>query len=190
MLATNYLGPVLLTLHLLPLMGRRAPSLQAHGACGEAEERLKCRIVNVTSFTHRSVRQLYVSDVASLAAGAAAPASSPPPLFYPAASIYQASKCIPIDPGMVRTAVLRELPSFLAATVNNIFSLLGLCLLPRALVPLFLRACTAPPEQVAGKYLFGTQATPLLPSRLARDTSLSNTLWRTTQDLLTQWVSR
>ncbi|CAI5522885.1 unnamed protein product [Closterium sp. Naga37s-1] len=76
------------------------------------------------------VRQLYVSDVASLAAGAAAPASSPSPL--------------PIDPGMVRTAVLRELPSFLAATVNTLFSLLGLCLLPRALAPLFLRACTAP----------------------------------------------
>ncbi|CAI5473568.1 unnamed protein product, partial [Closterium sp. Yama58-4] len=263
MLATNYLGPVLLTLRLLPLMGRRPPSLQAQahgeertGSCGESEEgrrppslhahahggkhtqacgqqqgaqgqeakegevlkeweeRLECRIVNVTSFTHRSVRQLYVSDVASLAGGAAAPASSPTPLFYPAASIYQASKLclllfsqhlqrllqsdpstchismVPIDPGMVRTAVLRELPSFLAATVNTIFSLLGLCLLPRALVPLFLRAATAPQEQVAGKYLFGTQATPLLPSRLARDTFLSNTLWRTTQDLLGQWVSR
>ncbi|CAI7765682.1 unnamed protein product [Closterium sp. NIES-54] len=221
MLATNYLGPVLLTLRLLPLMGRRAPSLlaQAHGgnntgACGEAEERLKCRIVNVTSFTHRSVRQLYVSDVASLATGAAAPASSPPPLFYPAASIYQASKLclllfslhlqrllqsdpstchisvVPIDPGMVRTAVLRELPSLLAATVNTIFSLLGLCLLPHALVPLFLCASTAPQEQVAGKYLFGTHAVPLPPSPLAQDTSLSNSLWRTTQDLLTQWVSR
>ncbi|CAI5519361.1 unnamed protein product [Closterium sp. Naga37s-1] len=221
MLATNYLGPVLLTLRLLPLMGRRAPSLlaQAHGgnntgACGEAEERLKCRIVNVTSFTHRSVRQLCVSDVASLATGAAAPASSPPPLFYPAASIYQASKLclllfslhlqrllqsdpstchisvVPIDPGMVRTAVLRELPSLFAATINTIFSLLGLCLLPHALVPLFLCASTAPQEQVAGKYLFGTHAVPLPPSPLAQDTSLSNSLWRTTQDLLTQWVSR
>ncbi|CAI7840456.1 unnamed protein product [Closterium sp. NIES-54] len=295
MLATNYLGPVLLTLRLLPLMGRRAPSLlaQAHGgnntgACGEAEERLKCRIVNIslTSGLQRLMRRVLKSlevvspdasqfaFVSSLliappysclpacsvpAALLAAPPQSheasleesqppsqlsrrlrtcirfPPPLCSPflraflqhgahgcaegaallprshsqhhllpprpllkpscavpclacpfspidpgmvctavlreLPSLFAATvntrfsllslfpvlcvPCVvsplacplpfsPIDPGMVRTAVLRELPSLLAATVNTIFSLLGLCLLPHALVPLFLCASTAP----------------------------------------------
>ncbi|GJP54555.1 hypothetical protein CLOM_g13630 [Closterium sp. NIES-68] len=289
MLATNYLGPVLLTLRLLPFMGRQnsrqahgmhsththgepciqalrdEPSIQAHreetsiqahglerpsrqqelqeqasrggegsreaGRSGadsrqqesqgkvsrggegstESESRMSCRVVNVTSFTHRSVRQLYISDVASLAAGAAAPGNTRSPFFYPAARIYQASKLclllfslhlhrllqsdpstchisvVPIDPGMVRTSILRELPAFLSATVNAVFSLLRLLSLPHSLSPLFLRASTAP--QVAGQYLFGPHAHPLAPSPLAVDPSLSDTLWQTTQDLLSQWAS-
>ncbi|GAB4839347.1 hypothetical protein Ancab_028874 [Ancistrocladus abbreviatus] len=147
MLATNYIGAFCLTKLLLPLlMDSPVPS----------------RIVNVTSFTHRSVNEMQVDK--ELISGS---------FFsnlkqYPFARVYEYSKLclllfsyelhrqlnltdrtcqvsvIAADPGAVRTNIMREVPLCLSYLAFIALKLLGLLQCPENGVTSILDAALAP----------------------------------------------
>ncbi|KAL2634563.1 hypothetical protein R1flu_006042 [Riccia fluitans] len=182
-IATNYLGPYFLTQQLLPILHEGSP---------------QARIVNVGSFTHRCVRAGLV-DEKHLAQGSMAnfPLGKD---WYSVAQVYENSKlCMLLftyelhrrlyanpgssqisvmaaDPGIVRTNIMRELPSSLVSLTFFILSVLGLLQDPydgsRAVVDAALA-----PEGLSGKYFFGGNGKTIKSSALSHNKNLAEQLW-------------
>ncbi|EEF51832.1 short-chain dehydrogenase, putative [Ricinus communis] len=185
MMVTNYVGLFSLTKLLLPLL-RNSP--------------IESRIVNVTSFTHRSVFNVQVDK--ETVSGKCFSTYK----FYPYAHIYEYSKlCILLfsyelhrqlrlmdeschvsvnaaDPGVVKTNIMREVPFCLSSVAFIVLKLLGLLQLPDNGVSSILDAALAPPETSA-VYFFGGKGRILKSSALSRDISLAEKLWTTSCDI-------
>ncbi|KAG9140940.1 hypothetical protein Leryth_010453, partial [Lithospermum erythrorhizon] len=130
MMATNYIGAFCLTSILLPLL--------------EASP-VASRVVNVSSFTHRSVSSMIVDRGAVISGNHAFTSEC-----YPCARIYEYTKLcvllftyelhrqfglsetsraisvIAVDPGAVKTNIMREIPSLVSQIAFFGLNLLGL----------------------------------------------------------------
>ncbi|VVA25259.1 PREDICTED: short-chain [Prunus dulcis] len=185
MMATNYLGAFSLTKLLLPLL-RNSP--------------IPSRIVNVTSFTHRSVLNVQVNK--DIVSGKCFGRSK----RYPYAHVYEYSKLflllfsyelhrqlglmdishqvsvIAVDPGFVETNIMREVPSCLSSLAFIVLKLLGLLQSPEIGVSSILDAALAPPE-TSGVYYFGGNGGTVNSSVLSYDAKLAKELWNASSDL-------
>ncbi|XP_039167992.1 dehydrogenase/reductase SDR family member on chromosome X isoform X2 [Eucalyptus grandis] len=152
MMATNYMGPFFLTKHLLPLL-RNSP--------------VPSRIVNVTSFTHRSVCLLLFS-------------------YELHRRLRLESSChvsiLAVDPGVVKTSIMREVPPYLSYTAFAFLTAMGLLDSPEGAVNSVLDAALAPPE-ISGVYFFGGKGRTINSSSVSYDTGLARELWATSCDL-------
>ncbi|EOY06868.1 Rossmann-fold NAD(P)-binding domain-containing protein isoform 2 [Theobroma cacao] len=185
MLGTNYIGAFCLTTFLLPLL-KRSP--------------VPSRIVNVTSFTHRNVFDVQVDQES--VSGACFLRSGQ----YPFARIYEYSKLYLLlfsyelhqqlglmdkpchvsvtaaDPGVVKTNIMREVPSRLSQLAFEVLKLLGLLQSPENGVSSILDAALAPPE-ASGVYFFGGKGRTLNSSPLSHNIKLAKELWTTSYSL-------
>ncbi|KAF8393488.1 hypothetical protein HHK36_021732 [Tetracentron sinense] len=186
MTGTNYIGAFALTNLLLPLLrNSRVPS----------------RIVNVTSFTHRCVSDMQV-DKETLAGKCFSKSKQ-----YPFAHIYEYSKLclllfsyelhrqlglidkyrqvsiIAVDPGIVETNIMREVPACLSHLAFVVLKLLGLLQSPENGVNSIIDAALAPPE-LSGEYFFGGRGRTISSSALSYDTKLAEMLWESSCKLL------
>ncbi|XP_007035941.2 PREDICTED: dehydrogenase/reductase SDR family member on chromosome X isoform X1 [Theobroma cacao] len=185
MLGTNYIGAFCLTTFLLPLL-KRSP--------------VPSRIVNVTSFTHRNVFDVQVDQES--VSGACFLRSGQ----YPFARIYEYSKLYLLlfsyelhqqlglmdkpchvsvtaaDPGVVKTNIMREVPSRLSQLAFEVLKLLGLLQSPENGVSSILDAALAPPE-ASGVYFFGGKGRTLNSSALSHNIKLAKELWTTSYSL-------
>ncbi|KAF8028103.1 hypothetical protein BT93_E0879 [Corymbia citriodora subsp. variegata] len=148
MMATNYMGAFFLTKHLLPLL-RNSP--------------VPSRIVNVTSFTHRSIYSTKFDKESVIGK------SSFRMKQYPCARIYAYSKLclllfsyelhrrlhsessshvsvVAVDPGVVKTSIMREVPPYLSHTAFAVLTAMGLLDSPEGAVHSILDAALAPPQ--------------------------------------------
>ncbi|XP_047251860.1 dehydrogenase/reductase SDR family member on chromosome X isoform X1 [Capsicum annuum] len=184
MMSTNYIGPFCLTKLLLPLLE------QSH---------IPSRVVNVTSFTHRSVSSMEVTGE-TISGQCFSKLSS-----YPFAHVYEYSKSISLavclllftyelhrqvglvekshsvsviaaDPGVVKTNIMREIPSCLSCLAYYVLKLLGLLQSPEVGIDSILDAVHAPPE-TSGVYFFGGNGRTLRSSRLSYNSKLTKDLW-------------
>ncbi|XP_052881874.1 uncharacterized protein LOC108474740 isoform X1 [Gossypium arboreum] len=190
MMGTNYIGPFCLTKLLLPLL-KRSP--------------VPSRIVNVTSFTHRSVHFPSVFDVQvdkESVSGTRFLRSEQ----YPFARLYEYSKLFLIlfsyelhrqlglmdqpyhvsvnaaDPGSVRTNIMREVPSCLSSLAFQVLKSLGLLQSPKNGVSSLIDAALAPPE-ASGVYFFGGKGRTVDSSVLSHNTKLAKELWDISDNL-------
>ncbi|XP_030540166.1 short-chain dehydrogenase TIC 32, chloroplastic-like [Rhodamnia argentea] len=184
MMATNYMGAFFLTKHLLPLL-RNSP--------------VPSRVVNVTSFTHRSVRGTKF-DKESVT-GKSSFGMEP----YPCSRIYGYSKLclllfsyelhwrlrsesschvsiVAVDPGVVKTSIMREVPPYVSYTALGVLTAMGLLDSPECAVNSILDAALAPPE-ISGVYFFGGKGRTISSSSLSYDAKLARELWATSCDL-------
>ncbi|XP_043707160.1 short-chain dehydrogenase TIC 32 A, chloroplastic-like isoform X2 [Telopea speciosissima] len=194
MMGTNYIGAFALTNLLLPLL-RSSP--------------VPSRIVNVTSFTHRCVSGTQVDE--ETLAGKYFSRSKQ----YPCAHIYEYSKfCLllfsyelhrrlylkdkslnvsvfAVDPGVVETNIMREVPSFLSQLAFMVLRLLGLLQSPENGVESIVDATLAPPES-SGEYFFGGRGRTVNSSKLSYDRELAEKLWTSSYKLFieSQLVSK
>ncbi|XP_052210771.1 uncharacterized protein LOC127813697 [Diospyros lotus] len=184
MMATNYIGAFSLTKLLLPLL-ENSP--------------VASRIVNVTSFTHRTVydRRLDRQTVSGITFSRFR--------RYPCAQIYEYSKLclllfsyelhrqlsakgsqqvsvIAVDPGAVKTNIMREIPTSISYVAFFVLKLLGLLQSPEDGVCSILDAALASPE-TSGAYFFGGKGRTIDSSALSYDTNLAKELWATSCDL-------
>lgn len=196
MMASNYLGPYILTCQLLPVLQRSSP---------------QARIVNVVSFTHRAVRSLGTTEL-QFAQGSLEKLGTTE--WYHLARIYETSKLyltlfsyelhhrlscnmenhsymsvIAADPGAVSTNILREVPNWLAQLSRVVLSLLGLLQLPSTGASAVLAAATAPWD-VSGRYFFGTQGLSCKSSSISYDRILSQRLWDATESVCKEVISK
>ncbi|XP_015086455.1 dehydrogenase/reductase SDR family member on chromosome X [Solanum pennellii] len=179
MVSTNYIGPFCLTKLLLPLL-ELSP--------------IPSRIVNVTSFTHRNVSSMEVTRE-TISGQWFSKLSS-----YPFAHVYEYSKLclllftyelhrqvglaekshsvsvIAADPGVVKTNIMREIPSSLSWLAFFVLKLLGLLQSPDVGISSVLDAVHAPPE-TSGVYFFGGNGRTLRSSRLSYNSKLAKDLW-------------
>ncbi|XP_043688951.1 dehydrogenase/reductase SDR family member on chromosome X-like isoform X2 [Telopea speciosissima] len=199
MMGTNYIGAFALTNLLLPLL-RSSP--------------VPSRIVNVTSFTHRCVSGTQVDE--ETLAGKYFSRSKQ----YPCAHIYEYSKfCLllfsyelhrrlylkdksckvsvlyvflnAVDPGVVETNIMREVPSCLSQLAFMVLRLLGLLQSPENGVESIVDATLAPPES-SGEYFFGGRGRTVNSSKLSYDRELAEKLWTSSYKLFieSQLVSK
>ncbi|KAL4606617.1 hypothetical protein ACB092_09G116200 [Castanea dentata] len=188
MMATNYIGAFCLTKLLLPLL-RNSP--------------VPSRIVNVTSFTHRNVFNMQV-DKETVSGNCFSRTKS-----YPCSRIYENSKLclllfsyelhrqlslmekshrvsvIAVDPGVVETKIMRELPSCLSCVAFTVLKLLSLLQSPERGIRSILDAALAPPD-ISGVYLFGGKGRTINSSVLSHNSKLARELWTTSCDLFLQ----
>ncbi|OMO59161.1 Short-chain dehydrogenase/reductase SDR [Corchorus olitorius] len=188
MMGTNYIGAFCLSKSLLPLL-KRSP--------------IPSRIVNVTSFTHRTVFDVQV-DKESVSGSRFLISER-----YPFAHIYEYSKlylllftyelhrqlglmdkCSHVsvtaaDPGVVKTNIMREVPTCLSHLAINTFKLLGLLQSPMDGVNSILDAALAPPE-ASGLLFFGGKGRVVNSSLLSQNTKLANELWATSCNLFNE----
>ncbi|KAL2494586.1 Uncharacterized protein Fot_38343 [Forsythia ovata] len=150
MITSNYIGAFCLTEVLLPLLENSlVPS----------------RVVNVTSFTHWSVRSMLV-DRGTMKCFSKSKC-------YPFAHIYEYSKLclllfsyelhrqvgqmekshklsvVAVDPGAVKTNIMREIPSGISQMSYIVLKILGLLQSPENAVCSILDAALAPPVSIA-----------------------------------------
>jgi NAD(P)-dependent dehydrogenase (short-subunit alcohol dehydrogenase family) len=197
MMASNYIGPYILTHELLPLLQKNAP---------------EARIVNLVSFTHRALQRGQV-DVSQVPNGGIQqkPAERS---YYPLAKIYEASKLFLIlhayelhrqafcntepkdrvsvmaaDPGFVTTNLLREVPAWLVQVSFIVMRLLGLSQSPTAGVSSVVAAALAPWE-VSGKYVFGTQGLFCKSTSFTYDDQLGRSLWEASAGIRRELISK
>ncbi|KAL0541717.1 hypothetical protein IC582_021772 [Cucumis melo] len=185
MMATNYVGPFFLTQMLLPLL-KNSP--------------FPSRIVNVSSFTHRCVFDVQVDE--DTVCGKCFWGLDQ----YPCSSIYQYSKlCLLLfsyelhrklsleneshkltvnvaDPGVVKTNIMREVPTYLSRVAFTILMLLRLLQLPKDGVNSILDAALASPE-TSGVYFFGGKGRRVRSSAQSYDAKLAEELWETSSNL-------
>uniref|UniRef100_A0A0E0M055 Uncharacterized protein n=1 Tax=Oryza punctata TaxID=4537 RepID=A0A0E0M055_ORYPU len=136
MMQANYIGPFVLTNILLPLLKNSStPS----------------RVVNLTSFTHRCVSEINLSEKGLSGVRAA-------------------------DPGVVQTGIMRELPPSLSWFAHSVLRLLNLLQQPDTGVGAVLDAALAPPE-ASGKYFFGGKGRTIRSSQLSYDVEVAKKLW-------------
>ncbi|GAA0154709.1 dehydrogenase [Lithospermum erythrorhizon] len=186
MMATNYIGAFCLTSILLPLL--------------EASP-VASRVVNVSSFTHRSVSSMIVDRGAVISGNHAFTSEC-----YPCAEIYEYTKlCIllftyelhrqfglsetsraisvvAVDPGAVKTNIMREIPSLVSRIAFFGLNLLGLLHHPEQGVRPIVDAALASPE-VSGVYFFGGNGRTINSSALSYDPKLSKDLWATSNEI-------
>lgn len=186
MMQTNYIGPFILTNTLLPLL-KNSP--------------VPSRVVNLTSFTHRCVSEIDVSEEAlrrvkfcQRSVGGS----------YPLASTYEYTKlCLLMfsyelhrqlhissgisvmaaDPGVVETGIMRELPPFLSRFAFFVLRILNLLQRPDTGIGAVLDAALAPPE-ASGKYFFGGKGRTMRSSALSYDMEAAKKLWAESSALL------
>ncbi|CAA3029450.1 dehydrogenase/reductase SDR family member on chromosome X isoform X1 [Olea europaea var. sylvestris] len=183
MIATNYIGAFCLTKVLLSLLENSiVPS----------------RVVNVTSFTHWTVRSMQV-DRGTMKCFSKSKC-------YPFAHIYEYSKLclllfsyelhrqvaqtekshklsvVAVDPGAVKTNIMREIPSGISQLSYIVLKFLGLLQSPENAVCSILDAALASPE-ISGVYFFGGNGRTLNSSALSYDVGLSKDLWDTSCNL-------
>lgn len=190
MMETNYISAFFLTNLLLPLL-KNSP--------------VPSRVVNVTSFTHRSA---FHADVDKKSLICLATTGK-----YPFARIYEYSKlCILLftyelhqklrviqssstisvnvaDPGAVETSIMRELPSCLSQVAFTALKCLHLLQSPEGGIQSILDAALAPPE-VSGKLFFGGKGRTIESSSLSNDSKLAEDLWSTSNLLFQESVLR
>uniref|UniRef100_A0A0E0M053 Uncharacterized protein n=1 Tax=Oryza punctata TaxID=4537 RepID=A0A0E0M053_ORYPU len=179
MMQANYIGPFVLTNILLPLLKNSStPS----------------RVVNLTSFTHRCVSEINLSEkgLSGVRFGHWSARRS-----YPLASTYEYTKfCLLMfsyelhrqlhlssdvsvmaaDPGVVQTGIMRELPPSLSWFAHSVLRLLNLLQQPDTGVGAVLDAALAPPE-ASGKYFFGGKGRTIRSSQLSYDVEVAKKLW-------------
>lgn len=188
MMASNYLGPYILTRELLPLLQKNAP---------------QARIVNLVSFTHRALQRGQI-DVSQLRNGGIRqkPVDRS---YYPLAKIYETSKLFLIllsyklhrqafcnrepkdrvsvmaaDPGFVSTSLLREVPAWLVRLSSVGMRLLGLWQPPISGASAVVAAALAPWE-ISGKYVFGNQGLFCKSTAFTYDEQLGRSLWEASE---------
>uniref|UniRef100_A0A803QYT8 Uncharacterized protein n=1 Tax=Cannabis sativa TaxID=3483 RepID=A0A803QYT8_CANSA len=188
-MATNYIGAFCLTKLLLPLL-KNSP--------------IPSRIVNVTSFTHRSVSSVQINK--DVVAGKWLSGLKQ----YPFARLYEFSKLFVLlfsyelhqqlasndescqisvlaaDPGFVKTNLLREFPSFITQVAFFVLNLVGLLQSPENGISSILDAALAPPE-ISGVYFFGGKGRTIKSSKLSYNDRLRHELWTTSSDLFLQF---
>ncbi|XP_047046395.1 retinol dehydrogenase 13-like [Lolium rigidum] len=186
MMQTNYVGPFMLTSILLPLLkNSHVPS----------------RVVNLTSFTHRCVSEIDVSEEAlrGVKFGQRSVGGS-----YPLASTYEYTKfCLLMfsyelhrqlhlfsgisvmaaDPGVVETGIMRELPPCLSRFAFFVLRVMNLLQKPDIGVDAVIDAALAPPE-ASGKYFFGGNGRTVRSSALSYDMEAAKKLWAESSALL------
>ncbi|KAF4403672.1 hypothetical protein G4B88_002525 [Cannabis sativa] len=187
-MATNYIGAFCLTKLLLPLL-KNSP--------------IPSRIVNVTSFTHRSVSSVQINK--DVVAGKWLSGLKQ----YPFARVYEFSKLFVLlfsyelhqqlasndescqisvlaaDPGFVKTNLLREFPSFITQVAFFVLDLVGLLQSSENGISSILDAALAPPE-ISGVYFFGGKGRTIKSSKLSYNDRLRHELWTTSSDLFLQ----
>ncbi|CAM0951061.1 unnamed protein product [Alopecurus aequalis] len=186
MIQTNYIGPFILTSILLPLL-KNSP--------------VPPRVVNLTSFTHRCVSEIDVSEEAlrGLKFGQRSVGGS-----YPLASTYEYTKfCLLMfsyelhrqlhlssgisvmaaDPGVVQTGIMRELPHCLSRFAFFVLRVMNLLQQTDTGFDAVLDAALAPPE-ASGKYFFGGRGGTLRSSALSYDVQVAKKLWAESSALL------
>ncbi|XP_068649458.1 uncharacterized protein [Aristolochia californica] len=189
MMETNYLGAFALTCSLFPLL--RNSSMPA-------------RIVNITSFTHRCV-----SDIPFKREVLAGMMLKPSLVFkeYPFAHIYEYSKfcmllfsyelhrrlqlkgpsyqisVVTADPGVVKTCIMREVPSLLSRVAFTVLGLLHLLQTAESGIESIIDASLAP-EEASGLYFFGGRGRTIKSHSLSYDTKLANRLWTSSLSVL------
>ncbi|KAL0921032.1 hypothetical protein M5K25_008060 [Dendrobium thyrsiflorum] len=180
MIQTNYISAVVLTCLLLPLI-KNSPS--------------PSRIVNVTSFTHRCASNLKLDRKKFSLMEISKK--------YPFASIYEYSKLclllfsyelhrqlhaenpsskvsvIPVDPGVVQTNILREVPLCLSQLAFRVLSFLQVLQSPEVGVSSIIDAALAP-SNVSGEYFFGGKGRRMSSSSLSYNAKVSAELWLNT----------
>ncbi|KAH9686420.1 NAD(P)-binding Rossmann-fold superfamily protein [Citrus sinensis] len=152
MMSTNYIGAFFLTKLLLPLL-KNSP--------------VPSRIVNVTSFTHRNVYLLIFSYELHRNLGL---------------DKSRHVSVIAADPGVVKTNIMREVPSFLSLMAFTVLKLLGLLQSPEKGINSVLDAALAPPE-TSGVYFFGGKGRTVNSSALSFNSKLAGELWTTSCNL-------
>ncbi|KAI3694336.1 hypothetical protein L1987_77300 [Smallanthus sonchifolius] len=185
MMGTNYIGAFSLTEVLLPLL-KNSP--------------IPSRIVNVSSFTHRNASS-FRPDRGTVSGKSFSEFKN-----YPCAEIYEHSKlCLllfsyelhrqlhltegsqtisvmAVDPGAVKTEIMREVPWFISQAAFVSLRFLGLLQSPKAGVSSILDAALAPPE-TSGLYFFGGNGRTVDSSALSYNLKLSRELWATSCDI-------
>ncbi|XP_071725203.1 uncharacterized protein [Rutidosis leptorrhynchoides] len=185
-MGTNYIGAFSLTKLLLPLLGNSP---------------VASRIVNVTSFTYRSVSSVQVDN--DTVSGKCFMRLK----GYPCGHVYEYSKLclllfsyelhrrlgamanfhhvsvIAVDPGAVETNIMRELPLCISYLALSVLRLVGLLQSPERGVSAILDASLAPPE-VSGLYFFGGKGRAINSSKLSYNPKLGEQLWTTSSALL------
>ncbi|XP_062194351.1 uncharacterized protein LOC133897582 isoform X4 [Phragmites australis] len=151
------------------------------------------RVVNLTSFTHRCVSGIDVSEDAlrGMKLGQCSVGKS-----YPLASTYEYTKlCLLLfsyelhrqlhtssvsvmaaDPGVVETNIMRELPPCLSWFAFFVLRFLNLLQQTDSGVGAVLDAALAPPG-ASGKYFFGGKGRTIRPSGLSYDVEVAKKLW-------------
>ncbi|KDP35550.1 hypothetical protein JCGZ_08988 [Jatropha curcas] len=184
MMATNYMGAFSLTKFLLPLI-RNSP--------------VGSRIVNVTSFTHRSAtvchlfnkgdyairwltRKLFLEGASGLQNNIHMLISISTPSQLQLMDKPCQVSVNAADPGAVETNLMREVPSCLSRLAFRILKLLGLLQSPDIGACSILDAALAPPE-ISGEYFFGGKGRTLNSSKLSYSVDLAEKLWTTSCDL-------
>ncbi|XP_024995662.1 dehydrogenase/reductase SDR family member on chromosome X isoform X2 [Cynara cardunculus var. scolymus] len=181
MMGTNYIGAFSLTEVLLPLL-KNSP--------------VPSRIINLTSFTHRNVSG-FRAEKETVSGKRFSKLK-----HYPCAEIYELSKLcmllfsyelhqqlhlaegsqsisvIAVDPGAVKTDIMREVPWCISQVALLVLGVLGLLQSPEAGVSSILDAALAPPE-TSGLYFFGGNGRTVDSSALSYDLKLSRELWAT-----------
>ena len=197
MMATNYIGPYILTRELLPILQKNAPH---------------ARIVNLVSFTHRALHRGQI-DVSQVRNGGIwqKPADRS---YYPLAKIYETSKlflilhsyelhrrafcntdpkdCVSVmaaDPGFVSTNLLREVPTWLVRLSFIVMRLLGLMQSTDSGVSAVLAAALAPWE-VSGKYVFGDQGLFCKSTSFTYDEQLARRLWESSERICKEAIDK
>lgn len=183
---TNYIGPFILTNILLPLL-KNSP--------------IPSRVVNLTSFTHRCVSEIDVSEeeLRGVKFGQCLVRGT-----YPLASIYEYTKsCLLMfsyelhrqlhissglsvmaaDPGVVETRIMRELPPCLSRFALFVLRFMNLLQQPDTGVDAILDAALALPE-ASGKYFFGGKGKTVRSSVLSYDVEVAKKLWAESSALL------
>ncbi|KAI4365309.1 hypothetical protein MLD38_021303 [Melastoma candidum] len=184
MMATNYIGIVLLTKLLLPLL-RNSP--------------VPSRIVNVSSFTHLNACTTQCDK--DTVTGKKFLGMK----HYPYARIYeysklcvllftyelhrqlQVEKCTSVsvnaaDPGAVKSKIMRELPTSLSYAAFSFLNLLGLLSLPERGVNSILDAALASPD-TSGLYFFGGNGRNIASSLISHNEELASQLWATSTEI-------
>ncbi|KAI3703530.1 hypothetical protein L1987_73671 [Smallanthus sonchifolius] len=185
MMGTNYIGPFCLTEVLLPLL-KNSP--------------VPSRIVNVASFTHRNVSS-FRPDREGVSGKRISEFRN-----YPCAEIYEYSKlCVllfsyelhrqlhlakgshtisvmAVDPGAVKTNLMREVPWFISQAAFVALRFVGLLQSTWTGVSSTLDAALAPPE-TSGLYFFGGKGRTVDSSALSYNLKLSRELWATSCDI-------
>ncbi|KAK1384799.1 Rossmann-fold NAD(P)-binding domain-containing protein [Heracleum sosnowskyi] len=185
MMGTNYIGAFTLTKVLQPLL-ENSP--------------IPSRIVNVSSFTHWNVSGIRV-DKETVSGMSFSKLKC-----YPYSHIYEYSKLflllfsyelhrqflimqkphqisvIAVDPGVVKTNIMQEIPSCLSETAFLVLRVLGLLQSPEVGVSSIVDAALSPPE-VTGSYYFGGSGRTLKSSKLSYDKNLAKELWKTSCEL-------
>ncbi|CAI9286859.1 unnamed protein product [Lactuca saligna] len=184
MMGTNYIGPFSLTQVLLPFL-KNSP--------------VPSRVINITSFTHRNVSS-FQADKETVSGKCLSKFK-----HYPCAEIYEYSKLcmllfsyelhrqlqgsgsqgvsvIGVDPGLVKTNIMREVPWCIRQLAFIVLQFLGFLQSPELGVSAVIDAALAPPE-TSGLYFFGGNGRTVESSALSYNMKLSRELWETSCDI-------